>query len=224
MCGRYTLFANFDTLIERFDIDITVEESLYLPSYNIAPSQSITAVISDGEHNRMGKLKWGLVPSWAKDEKIGYKMINARSETVDDKPSFRQSFIKRRCLIPMDSFFEWKTTDAGKLPMRIKLRSNEVFAVAGLWETWKSPSGENLHSCTLLTTEPNELMLGIHNRMPVIIKRENESDWLNPLLQDKYKLKSLLAPYDAELMEAFPVSSEVNSPKNNHSGLINVSV
>ncbi|MEI4770623.1 SOS response-associated peptidase [Psychrobacillus sp. FJAT-51614] len=221
MCGRYTLFTNYEQLIDRFDIAISMEEEFYTPSFNIAPSQQVVAIINDGKNNRMGPLKWGLVPPFAKDEKIGYKMINARSETVDEKPSFRQAFLKRRCLIPMDSFYEWKTNSDGKVPMRIKMKSDEVFTVAGLWEIWKAPNGKKTYTCTLLTTEANTLMKDIHHRMPVILKRENEKEWLDSSLQDKEELKSLLVAYDASLMEAFPVSSEVNSPKNNHIGLLN---
>lgn len=129
MCGRFTLFTDFESLIDRFDIVYSMEEDLFMPSYNIAPSQQVVSIINDGNKNRLGRLRWGLVPGWAKDEKISYKMINARSETVDQKPSYRNAFIKRRCLIPMDSFYEWKKHDSGKIPMRIKMKSDEVFAV-----------------------------------------------------------------------------------------------
>ena len=222
LCGRFNLFSNYEQLLERFEIaDYPIEEDFYSPNYNIAPSQSIVSIINNGEHNRIGKLKWGLIPSWAKDKKIGYKMINARSETVETKPSYRQAFLKRRCIIPMSSFYEWKTLKDSKVPMRIKLKTDEIFGVAGLWETWKGPNSEPVHSCTILTTEANSLVDQIHDRMPVILTPEREKQWLNPTLQDKDILKSFLVPYDAELMEAFPVSSEVNSPKNNHADLLN---
>lgn len=162
-----------------------------------------------------------LIPGWAKDEKIGYKMINARSETVESKPSYRHAFLKKRCIIPMDSFYEWKVQTDGKVPMRIKLRSDEVFGAAGLWESWKNPNGQTIHSCTILTTEANSIVKDIHDRMPVILTKENEKEWLNPSLQEKEILKSMLIPFDAALMEAYPVSSEVNSPKKNHIGLLN---
>ncbi|MDF2067337.1 SOS response-associated peptidase [Bacillus sp. Cr_A10] len=220
MCGRYTLFTNYEQLMDRFDVAVAMDEEFYAPSFNIAPSQQVVAIIHDGKSNRMGQLKWGLVPSWSKDEKIGYKMINARAETVDEKPSFRQAFLKRRCLIPMNSFYEWKTTTSGKVPMLIKMKSDELFTVAGLWEMWKAPDGKSIYTCTLLTTEANTLMEDIHHRMPVILNQENEKNWLDSL-QDIDELKSMLVPYDASLMEAFPVSSEVNSPKNNHIGLLN---
>ncbi|KQL35123.1 SOS response-associated peptidase [Psychrobacillus sp. FJAT-21963] len=220
MCGRYTLFTNYEQLMDRFDVAVAMDEEFYAPSFNIAPSQQVVAIIHDGKSNRMGQLKWGLVPSWSKDEKIGYKMINARAETVDEKPSFRQAFLKRRCLIPMNSFYEWKTTTSGKVPMLIKMKSDELFTVAGLWEMWKAPDGKSIYTCTLLTTEANTLMEDIHHRMPVIFKQENEKNWLDSL-QNIDELKSMLVPYDASLMEVFPVSSEVNSPKNNHIGLLN---
>lgn len=220
MCGRYTLFTNYEQLMDRFDVAVAMDEKFYIPSFNIAPSQQVVAIIHDGKSNRMGQLKWGLVPSWSKDEKIGYKMINARAETVDEKPSFSQAFLKRRCLIPMNSFYEWKTTTFGKVPMRIRMKSDELFTVAGLWEMWKAPDGKSIYTCTLVTTEANTLMEDIHHRMPVILKRENEKKWLDSL-QNIEELKSMLVPYDASLMEAFPVSSEVNSPKNNHIGLLN---
>ncbi|GGA29263.1 SOS response-associated peptidase [Psychrobacillus lasiicapitis] len=221
MCGRYTLFTDFESLLERFDIEYSMEEDLFIPSYNIAPSQQVVSIINDGKKNRLGKLRWGLIPGWAKDEKVSYKMINARSETVEQKPSFCNAFTKRRCLIPMDSFFEWKKHDSSKIPMRIKLKTDEVFAVAGLWESWKSPEGKTIHSCTILTTEANSLVSDIHDRMPVILRPEDEKVWLNTELQEKETLKRLLVPYDASVMEAYAVSSEVNSPKNNHEGLLN---
>lgn len=221
MCGRFTLFTDYEQILERFDVDIAFNEENYSPNFNVAPSQSVISIINDGSSNRLGSLKWGLIPGWAKDEKIGYKMINARSETVDEKPSYRNAFLKKRCIIPMDSFYEWKLETDGKVPMRIKMKSDEIFGAAGLWESWKNPNGEMVHSCTILTTEANSLVKDIHDRMPVILTRENEMEWLNPSLMEKEILKGMLIPFDASLMEAFPVSSEVNSPKNNHIGLLN---
>ena len=148
-------------------------------------------------------------------------MINARSETVETKPSYRQVFLKQRCIIPMSSFYEWKTLKDSKLPMRIKMKSDNVFGVAGLWETWKGSEGKPVHSCTILTTEANSLVKDIHDRMPVTLTREHEKQWLDLSLHDKDILKSFLVPFDAALMEEFSVSSEVNSPKNNHVGLLN---
>jgi len=220
MCGRFTLFASFEIILEEFDIQRSIEEIFYEASYNIAPTQLVLSIINDGQINRMGYLKWGLIPSWAKDEKVASKLINARSETVDEKPSFKNSFNKRRCIIPMDSFYEWNREGKSKTPMRIKMKDDALFGVAGIWDSWKSSSGEVIHTCTILTTEPNELMKDIHDRMPVIIPKEQQSLWLNPHNHDKEQLKSLLIPYDSENMIAYEVSNQVNSPTNNSEELI----
>lgn len=214
MCGRFTLTATFQEIVDRFDIEKAIQEDLFNPSYNIAPSQPVLSVINDGSINRLGYLKWGLVPSWAKDEKIGFKLINARAETLSEKPSFREAFKKRRCLVIADSFYEWKChDDKNKTPMRIKLKSNGLFAMAGLWESWKSAKGP-IHTCTIITTSPNKLMKGLHDRMPVILQKEEEQSWLDPKT-DIATLHSLLKPYSDGFLEAHQVSPLVNSPKNN---------
>ncbi|CAL8901953.1 SOS response-associated peptidase [Bacillus sp. FSL R7-0651] len=221
MCGRFTLFSEFDDIIKHFSIDEFLPEDEYQPSYNIAPSQNILTVINDGSNNRLGKLRWGLIPPWAKDKKIGYKMINARSETLTEKPSFRKPLINKRCIIPADSFYEWKRLDPKtKIPMRIKLKSSNLFAFAGLYEKWNTQDGNTLFTCTIITTKPNELMEDIHDRMPVILTQGSEKEWLNPKNSDTDYLKSLLKPYAAHDMEAYQVSSLVNSPKNNSPELI----
>ncbi|HBZ09146.1 MAG TPA: SOS response-associated peptidase [Bacillus bacterium] len=221
MCGRFTLTATFPEIIDRFEIQNLFDEDLYSPNYNVAPSQNVLAVINDGTYNRLGYLRWGLIPYWANDPKIGYKMINARAETLAEKPSYRNAYKKRRCLILADSFYEWKRhEDKSKTPMRIKLKSEDLFAMAGLWETWKSPEGESIHSCTVITTRPNELVKDIHDRMPVILKPENESVWLDKSITNTDQLNDLLAPLPEDLMEAYKVSSLVNSPKNNSPNLI----
>ncbi|WP_312473167.1 SOS response-associated peptidase [Neobacillus sp.] len=221
MCGRFTLTATFEEIIDRFDIQSFMEEELYSPSYNIAPSQAVLAVINDGKSNRMGFLNWGLVPPWAKDRAIGNKMINARSESLTEKPSFRNAFKKKRCLVIADSFYEWKRhEDKTKTPMRIKLKSDEMFAMAGIWEGWKSPEGKTLYTCSVITTGPNDLMKGIHDRMPVILKPEDEKIWLDPSISDTNFLHQFLVPFDDNLMETYEVSSLVNSPKNNSVNLI----
>lgn len=220
MCGRFTLFAPYFEVIERFDIVTAFAESDYIQSYNIAPSQQVAAIINDGTQNRLGHLRWGLIPPWAKDEKIGYKMINARAETIAEKPSFRKAFLKQRCIIPADSFYEWKRQDGDKIPMRIKLKSEGLFAIAGLWESWKSPEGHLIHTCTAITTKPNELMKPIHDRMPVILKKEDEAAWLNPKNTDSHFLGNMLKPFDESQMDAYAISSQVNSPKNNDETLI----
>jgi len=221
MCGRFTLTATIDEIMDRFDIQSFLNEELYVPSYNIAPSQQVLAVINDGSSNRMGFLKWGLVPPWANDPSIGNKMINARAETITEKPSFRHAFQKKRCLVIADSFYEWKRqSDQTKTPMRIKLKSNELFAMAGLWEGYKAKDGKTLYSCSVITTGPNELMKEIHDRMPVILNREDESVWLNPAIADPIRLTALLQPFNDALMDTYEVSPMVNSPKNNSIELI----
>lgn len=221
MCGRYSLYADYRVILERFDIDeVSFEEEEYAENFNVAPSQQVVAVVNDGKKNRLGFLKWGLVPPWAKDEKIGYKMINARSETAAEKPSFRNAFKKKRCLVVADSFYEWKRTDDGKTPMRIKLKSGEPFAFAALWESWKSPEGKTVNTCSILTTKANELMDTIHDRMPVILTKEAEKIWLDPNVQDAEELGRLLQPFDSNELEAYEVSDAVNSPKNNGPELI----
>lgn len=220
MCGRFTLFSNYETIIERFHVESAFDVDEYQYSYNIAPSQTVVSVINDGTKNRMGYLKWGLIPFWAKDEKIGYKMINARAEFLADKPSFRNAYKNRRCLIVADSFYEWRREGNQKTPMRIKLKSGEPFGFAGIWEKWKSPEGNEIFSCSIITTVANETMSSIHDRMPVILRPEDEQEWLNPDNHDAAYLNEFLKPYDSSVMEAFEVSSEVNSPKNNAPNLI----
>ncbi|QED48534.1 SOS response-associated peptidase [Cytobacillus dafuensis] len=221
MCGRFTLTASFEQIIDRFDIEQFIEQDLFAPNYNVAPSQSVLAVVNDGSKNRLGFLRWGLIPSWANDEKIGYKMINARAESLKEKPSFRNAYMKRRCLIIADSFYEWKRhEDKTKTPMRIKLRTSELFAMAGLWEHWKSPQGKSVYSCTVITTTPNELVKDIHDRMPVILQPEDEKIWLDRSITAPSYLDGLLKPLDQDLMETYEVSTLVNSPKNNSPELI----
>lgn len=221
MCGRFALYADYGALLERFEIEeAALDQASYEENYNVAPSQQIVAVINDGERNRLGTLRWGLIPSWAKDEKIGYKMINARAETAAEKPSFRSAFKKKRCLIPANAFYEWKKGQDGKTPMLIHLEGDELFAFAGLWESWESPEGEVVHSCTILTTQPNAVMADIHDRMPVILDKKAEKTWLDPNVQDPQLLQKLIKPYEAEVLEAYEVSSAVNSPKNKGQELI----
>lgn len=220
MCGRFTLTATFEQLIDRFNIESYLLDEDYNPNFNVAPSQSVIAVLNNGSINKMGYLKWGLIPPWAKDPKIGYKMINARAETLAEKPSFRKAYRNKRCLIVADSFYEWKRHNQNqKTPMRIKLKSDHLFAMAGLWEKWTSPDNQSIFSCTVVTTAANELVHDIHNRMPVILKPEDERVWLNPNSSPQ-ELNPLLKPLNKELMEAYEVSPLVNSPKNNSVELI----
>ena len=212
MYGRYSLSTDIEGLSFRFDfkaMGLTFQER-----YNIAPTQNVLTVTNDGSENQAQMMKWGLIPFWAKDPKIGNRSINARAESVHERPMFRSAFRKRRCLVIADGFYEWMKVGKDKVPMRIILKSGEPFGFAGLWETWNAPEGELIHSCSIVTTTPNDLMEPIHDRMPVILPRESERLWLDPGQQGTDTLKSLLAPYAAAEMEAYAVSRLVNSPKN----------
>ncbi len=217
MCGRFSRKATLQAIIDEFEVE-EVTSSIE-PSYNVAPGQQV-AVIIDSEKRKLGTMKWGFIPSWSKDPAIGSRMINARAETVAEKPSFRNSFRRKRCLIVADGFFEWKREENGKIPMHVVMKSGRPFGFAGLWEIWISPEGEKTATCTIITTSPNSLMEPIHNRMPVILPKQQTGTWLNPKLEDSAALLPLLLPYRAEEMEAYPVSKLVNSPKNNSSEVI----
>ena len=211
MCGRYSLTADEKQINARF-----VARSM--PStptarYNIAPTQPVWALVHT-EEPRIVALRWGLIPSWAKDKAIGNRMINARAEGIAEKPSFRRAIRQRRCLVLADGFYEWQKTGPSKLPYYIRLKSGEPFGFAGLWERWSAPSGETIHSCTIITTTPNALMADIHHRMPVIVPREAEEHWLDPTIEDPQKVLPLLQPYPAGELEAYAVSTLVNSPRN----------
>src|SRR5690625_3001151 len=174
MCGRFTLFASETEILREYGVDSLQS---YEPSYNIAPGQKGLAIIHDGEKKRAGNLQWGLVPSWANDEKIGYKMINARSETAHKKPSFKKLMVSKRCLIIADSFYEWKNTDSVKQPKRIQIKNRELFAFAGLWDKWKQ-DGKTLFTCTILTKDANTFMQDIHHRMPIILPKSKQEEWI----------------------------------------------
>jgi len=213
MCGRYVIKSPAAKLKVRFQLD---DLPLFEPRYNIAPTQPVPIVRRLDEPRRAWTpVRWGLIPSWAKDAKIGNKLINARGETVAEKPSFRSAFRKRRCLIPADGFYEWKKLDGGKLPHFIHLRDEEPFAFAGLWEHWTNPEdGEVIESCTIVTTEANALMRTLHDRMPVILPPADYDRWLDPATQDVEGLKALLRPYSSEEMTAYPISAYVNNPRH----------
>jgi putative SOS response-associated peptidase YedK len=211
VCGRYTLATPVNELIEQFHID--EYPSGIAPSYNIAPTQEVAAVIAEDEKRKLEMLRWGLIPSWANDPSIGNKMINARAETVAQKPSFRTPFKHRRCLVLTDGFYEWQHTLDGKQPYYIHMKDGAPFAFAGLWEIWRG--GEEIRSCTVITTEANGLVGEIHPRMPVILPPEDYELWLDPEFEEKEALTSLLRPCPSGGMEAYPVSRRVNSPSNN---------
>ena len=192
------------------------------PRYNIAPTQPIAAVrISPGNKQReLTHFHWGLIPFWAKDIKIGSKMINARSETAAEKPSFRNAMRYRRCLVPADGFYEWQKVDGRKQPVRIQRKDGGLFAIAGLWEQWQGQDGSEIESCTLLTTQPNELLSQVHNRMPVILNPDDFDLWLDISAQNASAVQHLLRPYPGDEMRYYPVSTYVNSPYNDGPGCI----
>jgi putative SOS response-associated peptidase YedK len=213
MCGRYTIIVTLEELLRRYDVSGSIMPS-HMPRYNVAPGQMVMSVINDGERNRLGQLRWGLIPEWAKDERVGYKMLNARAETLAEKPAFRNSFQRKRCLIPADSFYDWKQTDKGKQPMRILLKSQEIFSLAGLYDTWTSPDGSKISTCTVITTKSNEMMAEIHDRMPVILRPQEESIWLDREISQTDVLLPLLRPYATDEMYAYPVSDRVGNVRN----------
>ncbi|GIV95908.1 MAG: DUF159 family protein [Herpetosiphonaceae bacterium] len=218
MCGRYTIAAHAEQLAERFGAALP-SEMLLQPRYNAAPLQMLPVVLQD-DGRRVALFRWGLMPRWAKDPSIANKLINARAETLEEKPSFRDALRRRRCLVPADGFYEWQKLPEGKIPMRMTLRSGELFAMAGLWESWKDPAtGELLHTFTIITTSPNELMSPIHNRMPAILAPEHEALWLDQSAGPEV-WRDLLRPCPAEILRAYPVSSQVNNPRVDHPSLI----
>ncbi len=208
MCGRFTLVLEPGDLEDEFDLGGISED--YTPRYNIAPTQPV-AVVRDAVKRNVEMFRWGLVPSWAKDISIGNKLINARAETLHEKPSFKQALSKRRNLILSSGFFEWRKTGTRKDPLFIKLHDQHAFAFAGLWEEWLSPEGEKVQSTTIITCAANPLIAEFHDRMPVILDRQQMWTWLNPALNVE-QARQLLLPFDADQMEAYPVTPRVNSP------------
>jgi putative SOS response-associated peptidase YedK len=223
MCGRFTVTnADPNVITETFNLSAPPPPDLSA-RYNVAPTQPVAVVINDAEgHNQLAWMRWGLVPSWSKDSRGAAKMINARAETVAQKPAFRAALSKRRCLIVADGFYEWHVNDDGsKTPMYIQLADHKPFGFAGLWERWTNPEdGEILTTCTLITTTPNTLMESIHNRMPVIMAHDSYGTWLDYKQTDGQKVLPLLTQYPADLMTAYSVSSRVNSSRGDDSSLI----
>ena len=218
MCGRFALFAYMRQLMEEFGLEEheALEEQ---ERYNVAPSQLVMAVVNDGVSNHLETFKWGFVPHWAKGAKPRY-MINARAETVAEKPTFRSAFKARRCLVLADGFYEWKRSGKVKVPMFIRDTSGRPWGFAGIYETWNSPEGDEVTTCAIITTEANEVMSQVHHRMPAIIHEEDRAIWLAPSVKDPGVLLLMLRPYESDRMEVFPVSDEVNSPRNDHPDLI----
>jgi len=215
MCGRYTIITDVSDLAEDFgaEVDSAFQAK---PRYNVAPSQTVPVIaVQEGKRILQG-MHWGLVPFWAKEKSIGYKMINARSETIAEKPAFKQALLKRRCLLLADGFYEWRKDGAVKTPMWIRLKNEEPFLLAGLWESWHPPDDREstLLSTTIITTAANDFMKPIHDRMPVILSKKDAEAWLDESIKDAAKLTRYLNPFPAEAMTAHPVSILVNSPKN----------
>jgi putative SOS response-associated peptidase YedK len=217
MCGRFTLQIPAELLAELFGL---VEPPEIPARYNIAPTQQVAAVRRHEGGNRLDFLRWGLIPSWAKDPSIGSKMINARSETLDEKPSFRAAFKHRRCLVLASGFYEWEVLGGKKVPRYLRLKDGSPMAFAGLWESWRAPDGENLETCTILTTAANSLIEPLHQRMPVILHPGDYDRWLDRTLSDPAQLKDLLQTYPSEAMEGWTVSTQANSPKRDDPELI----
>ncbi len=217
MCGRFTLTAAESAVGEHFGIASSFESAPHetAPRYNIAPTQQALAIRAnkDGTRTSAG-LRWGLIPSWAKDATIGARLINARAETVSEKPSFRTAFKKRRCLIPADGYYEWQRTDDGKQPFRIGMEDWRVFGLAGLWEQWTNADGLTEETFTLITTTTNPLTEPIHDRMPVILTPADYQRWLDPSFDDKNTLQRLLRPYGEAHMQAVAVSTWVNNARH----------
>lgn len=220
MCGRYTQQQSAEIIAQTFQIDNIPPLK---PRYNIAPTQSVATILQPSTNRQFKMMHWGLIPSWAKDTKISSKLINARAETVAEKPSFRSAFRKRRCLVLADGFYEWqKQEDKQKQPFYFRMSDQHPFSFAGLWEHWQDQeTGEEIESCTIITTEPNDLMKTVHNRMPVILEPKDYDFWLDSEVKKPELLQPLLHPYPAEQMMAFMVSKAVNKPSNDTAECIN---
>lgn len=213
MCGRFSQSKLAEAIAQAFDV---ANVPSLTPRYNIAPTQSVGTVLQTQEDakRQFRMLHWGLIPSWAKDPKMGARLINARAETVAEKPAFRSAFKQRRCLIIADGFYEWQQQGKKKQPFYCRMNDGHPFAFAGLWEHWEGAEGEVIDSCTIVTTEANELMHPIHDRMPVILAPKDYDLWLDPKAQKSDLLQPLLHPYSSQEMTAYPVSTQVNKPSN----------
>jgi putative SOS response-associated peptidase YedK len=216
MCGRFTLRTKLNLLLSEFAAELQ-EGAVWEPRYNVPPTASIPAVRLIGGKRKLGLLKWGLIPSWAKDKKIAFSTINARGDTVATKPAFRSAFKRRRCLVVADGYYEWQRDGKVKLPWLYEVNDGAPFALAGLWEVWHGPGGSDgppLESCSLITTDANKLAAQVHDRMPVILDPVDYAAWLDPENNDTAGLQRLLEPYDHTVMSAKPVSTFVNNARN----------
>ena len=223
MCGRYTLHHRADEIAERFEVD-RIDADIH-ESYNVAPGQRMPVITQSEDTRKLEVMKWGLIPFWAKDPKIGYKLINARDDTIFEKPMWRKVILQKRCLIPADGFYEWKKLPDSdgkvrKQPFYIHPRTEELFSFAGVWETWKDVEGLEWKTYSIITTSPNREMKDIHDRMPVILHRDDEPAWLDPTRDDRQAIEPLLQPYEDGGLDVFEVSTEVNFTRNNDEKLI----
>ena len=216
MCGRFSLSKSVEAIAAAFDLD---EVPVWEPRYNIAPTQMVATVLQPQSDRQFHPMRWGLIPSWAKDPAMGARLINARAETVAEKPSFRSAFRQRRCLVIADGFYEWQRQEGKKQPFYFRLQDGQPFGFAGLWERWQAADGEVI-SCTIITTEANEVLRPIHERMPVMLNPKDYDLWLDPEVQAE-PLQQLLRPYQAEAMTSYPVSTKVNNPTHNSPECIN---
>lgn len=214
MCGRYKLGRGREAFLKYFGADRDTYD--WSPRFNIAPTQQVPVIRQDPKepNRRLSDMRWGLVPNWAKDLSVGAQMINARAETAAEKPAFRDALKLRRCLIPADGFYEWQRSKSTKQAYCFTLQDDSVFAFAGLWDRWKSPAGEVIETCSILTTTPNALTRDVHDRMPVMLLSGDYDLWLDPGFRDTTAVRDLLRPYDANLMKKFPVSARVNNAQN----------
>jgi len=223
MCGRFSISVNKEDMAQYLNDEYGIDElkeGIDIPRYNVAPSQDLLTVIHDGQKYRAGLIKWGFVPSFAKSENSNFGMINAKAETLRDKPAFRSSLKTKRCVILADGFYEWQKANQSKQPMRIQVTNQPIFPMAGIWSAFIRPDGSKLFTCAIITCAANELMKNIHDRMPVILNKEAEKIWLNPKVTDPDVLSNLLLPYDTDLMKYYPISSLVNQATNELADII----
>ncbi len=218
MCGRYNIITDAQALYDAYQVEAELAEGR-LARYNVAPATDQLVIVAEGGRPAVRWHRWGLIPHWAKDAAIGYRTINARGESVAAKPAFRAAFRQRRCLVPATGFYEWKTLAGGKQPYLIRFNSGELFSFAGLWETWTGLEGE-VRSFTIITTEPNELMARIHDRMPAILPREHYARWLAPALQDPAQIQPMIASYPDGELQAIPIGRRINNARNQGPELI----
>lgn len=212
MCSRFSRISLIETLRKRYffekpDFDLT-------PDYNIAPTDLACVIVQEGDKRFLKRMMFGLIPSWAKDPKIGVHCLNARGESVAEKPAFRDAFKNRRCLVITDGFYEWMRDGKNKIPYRVMMKDRQPYAMAGLWDRWKRADGKEFETFSIVTTEPNELIAPIHNRMPVILREEDENLWLAPYVNQTKTLQPLLKPFPPDMIDMIPVSMAVNSSKN----------